>query len=265
MGKRIVTLLFNPGSANRANNEDHCAPCQRNLPTIFPSVGKEERKGKASPRFSLIYADSVRNFSSFFFLSRERGVGGKSGPCNRDRGSKSLRVLTSTVARPRTPFIYDPRKLRNPCVYGRVTARLATRLVSPFSSLQTELNPAQSFLLLSSFSRISRISSSTKQPRFYKGSRVSRVNFPTTFPRDPELFSFSGALLVARMTRKGRGKKRTNELGCLAFKERRRTKERSLRSSASTLAKKFILASGERKKERGEGARIERARQDGGN
>lgn len=94
---------------------------------------------------------------------------------------------------------------------------------------------------------------------------MSRVNFPTTFPRDPELFSFSGALLVARMTRKRRGKKRTNELGCLAFKERRRTKERSLRSSASTLAKKFILASGERKKERGEGARIERARQDGGN
>lgn len=227
--------------------------------------GGKERKGKVSPRFSLIYAESVRNFSSFFFLSRERGVGGKSGPCNRDRGSKSLRILTSTVARPRTPFIYDPRKLRNPCVYGRVTARLATRLVSPFSSLQTELNPAQSFLLLSSFSRISRISSSTKQPRFYKGSRVSRVNFPTTFPRDPELFSFSGALLVARMTRKGRGKKRTNELGCLAFKERRRTKERSLRSSASTLAKKFILASGERKKERGEGARIERARQDGGN
>ena len=80
---------------------------------------------------------------------------------------------------------------------------------------------------------------------------MSRVNFPTTFPRDPELFSFSGALLVARMTRKGRGKKRTNELGCLAFKERRRTKERSLRSSASTLAKKFILASGEGGKERG--------------
>ena len=39
---------------------------------------------------------------------------------------------------------------------------------------------------------------------------MSRVNFPTTFPRDPELFSFSGALLVARMTRKGRGKK-TNQ------------------------------------------------------
>lgn len=154
LGKRIVTLLFNPGSANRANNEDHCAPCQRNLPTIFPSVGKEERKGKASPRFSLIYADSVRNFSSFFFLSRERGVGGKSGACNRDRGSKSLRVLTSTVARPRTPFIYDPRKLRNPCVYGRVTARLAIRLVSPFSSLQTELNPAQSFLLLANITNI---------------------------------------------------------------------------------------------------------------
>lgn len=57
------------------------------------------------------------------------------------------------------------------------------------------------------------------------------------------------------MTRKRRGKKRTNELGCLAFKERRRTKERSLRSSASTLAKKFILASGERKREGGGGGR----------
>lgn len=85
---------------------------------------------------------------------------------------------------------------------------------------------------------------------------MSRVNFPTTFTRDLS-FSHRARCCLDDGEEEG-GKKRSNELARLAFEERRR----SLRSSASTLAKKFILARGERKRE---GARIERAWQDGGN
>ena len=77
LGKRIVTLLFNPGSANRANNEDHCAPCQRNLPTIFPSivpsVRKEERKGKErSLRASHLFTPSPSGIFLPSSFSREK-------------------------------------------------------------------------------------------------------------------------------------------------------------------------------------------------